>query len=83
MRPSGPGPEEWCYTHQEVDALREQERQRLGHDVVVDEAPAGEQGNGHGMPPGAFIDLRRLSPLFAQRGRATPCLGARFALDAG
>jgi DNA gyrase subunit B len=30
------GREEWCYSAQEVDVLRERERQRLGHDLVVE-----------------------------------------------
>ncbi len=41
------GREEWCRTREEVDALREQERARLGHDVVVDETASGStNGNG-------------------------------------
>jgi DNA gyrase subunit B len=36
------GREEWCYTAEEVDALRERERQRLGHDLVVEDAPTGQ-----------------------------------------
>lgn len=44
------GREEWRHTREEVDALRDQERQRLGHDVVVEEAATG---NGHGHAPEA------------------------------
>ncbi|MFO0843928.1 MAG: DNA gyrase subunit B [Gemmataceae bacterium] len=44
------GREEWRHTREEVDALRDQERQRLGHDVVVEEAATG---NGHGHAPAA------------------------------
>jgi DNA gyrase subunit B len=38
------GREEWCYTEQEVDALRERERQRLGRDLVVEDTPAAGPG---------------------------------------
>jgi DNA gyrase subunit B len=43
------GREEWCFTREEVEALRRREQERLGRDLVVaDElAPANAQGNGH------------------------------------
>jgi DNA gyrase subunit B len=44
------GREEWCFTREEVDALRRREQDRLGHELVVDdEAPAGTHThtNGH------------------------------------
>jgi DNA gyrase subunit B len=50
------GQEKWCYTRQEVDALRESERQRLGHDLVVEEAPAAGQPNGQSLPVDAFFE---------------------------
>jgi DNA gyrase subunit B len=36
------GRESWCYTDGEVDQLRAAERERLGHDLVVEESPAAE-----------------------------------------
>jgi DNA gyrase subunit B len=36
------GREEWANTAAEVDALRERERQRLGRDLVVEDAPTGQ-----------------------------------------
>jgi DNA gyrase subunit B len=39
------GREEWCYTREDVDALRLRERERLGHDLVVEEAPVPDQGD--------------------------------------
>jgi DNA gyrase subunit B len=42
------GHEEWCYTREDVDALRQRERERLGHDLVVEDEPAAGQP---GAPP--------------------------------
>jgi DNA gyrase subunit B len=50
------GHEKWCHTRQEVDALRESERQRLGHDLVVEEAPAAGHPNGQSLPVDAFFE---------------------------
>jgi DNA gyrase subunit B len=36
------GREEWCYTAEEVDALREREQQRLGRDLVVEDTPTAQ-----------------------------------------
>jgi DNA gyrase subunit B len=38
------GREEWCHTAEEVDALRERERQRLGRDLVVEDVPTTGTG---------------------------------------
>ncbi len=54
------GREEWCYTRDEVDALRKREQERLGRELVVgDEAPpadgaANGQADGHLV---TFYDL--------------------------
>jgi DNA gyrase subunit B len=40
------GREVWCHTREDVDALRAQERERLGHDLVVEETPTPGQGDG-------------------------------------
>jgi DNA gyrase subunit B len=52
------GQEKWCYGpgRAEVDALRESERQRLGHDLVVEEAPVAGQSNGHAHQLDSFIE---------------------------
>jgi DNA gyrase subunit B len=50
------GQEKWCYTRAEVDALRESERQRLGRDLVVEEAPAAGHPNGQSLPADAFFE---------------------------
>ncbi len=40
--------EEWFYTQDEVDAYRQEQQQRLGHELVVgDETPGQINGNGH------------------------------------
>jgi DNA gyrase subunit B len=40
--------EEWFYTEDEVDAYRQSQQQRLGHELVVgDETPGQSNGNGH------------------------------------
>jgi DNA gyrase subunit B len=40
--------EEWFYTQDEVDAYRQEQQQRLGHELVVgDETPGQMNGNGH------------------------------------
>jgi DNA gyrase subunit B len=44
------GREQWFHTAAEVDAFRQQEQQRLGHDLVVEAhtpGHAGTNGNGH------------------------------------
>jgi DNA gyrase subunit B len=49
------GREEWCFTREEVDALRRREQERLGRELVVGEdADAGVQVNGQ---PATFYDL--------------------------
>jgi DNA gyrase subunit B len=54
------GREEWCYTRDEVEALRRREQERLGRELVVaDEAPPAD-GSGNGQANGhvvAFYDL--------------------------
>ncbi|NBO91659.1 MAG: DNA gyrase subunit B [Planctomycetia bacterium] len=40
------GREEWCHTAEEVDALRQQEAQRLGRDLVVEEGLTSTEGVG-------------------------------------
>jgi DNA gyrase subunit B len=51
------GREVWCYTSAEVDALRESEQQRLGHDLVVEEeAPGPAQTNGHAEMAETFFE---------------------------
>ncbi len=40
--------EEWRYTQDEVDAYRQEQQERLGHELVVgDETPGQTNGNGH------------------------------------
>jgi DNA gyrase subunit B len=52
------GREEWCYTAEEVDALREREQQRLGRDLVVEDAPATGSGTAPAhMAADAFFEL--------------------------
>lgn len=43
------GREKWCYSREEVDAVRQKERERLGHDVVVEETPGQTNGQHHEM----------------------------------
>jgi DNA gyrase subunit B len=38
------GREEWCYTSDEVDALRQQESERLGRDLVIEDLPNATPG---------------------------------------
>src|SRR5262249_50436018 len=40
------GNEQWCYTQEHVDELRTRERERLGHDLVVEEEQVPGTGNG-------------------------------------
>jgi DNA gyrase subunit B len=49
------GREEWCYTRDEVDTLRQQESSRLGHDLVVDDLAAGTH-TGSGSVPDTFYE---------------------------
>src|SRR5262249_51225636 len=39
------GQEKWCHTREEVDALRQSEQERLGHELVVDEESAAGSGS--------------------------------------
>jgi DNA gyrase subunit B len=52
------GKEEWCYTASEVDALREREAAKLGHDLVVETAApvSPGQANGHSPPADTFSE---------------------------
>ncbi len=50
------GHEKWCHNRQEVDELREAERQRLGRDLVVEDAPAAGQSNGHHLSADSFVE---------------------------
>ncbi|MFO0929041.1 MAG: DNA gyrase subunit B [Gemmataceae bacterium] len=45
------GREEWCYTAEEVAELQTRERERLGHDLVVEDEPTAATTNGHGHAP--------------------------------
>jgi DNA gyrase subunit B len=50
------GHERWCHTPEEVDAAREEERRRLGHDVVAEETPAAGPADGQPPPADAFFE---------------------------
>jgi DNA gyrase subunit B len=51
------GHEEWVYTPEEVDAIRERERQRLGRDLVVEDADTPVAGDGQPTAPAdTFIE---------------------------
>jgi DNA gyrase subunit B len=44
------GREEWCYTTEEVEAIRSREQARIGHELVVtDDSPAAENGATNGQ----------------------------------
>jgi DNA gyrase subunit B len=70
------GQEKWCYSREEVDALRQEERERLGHDVVVDDGPA--QTNGHHQEADAFFEQELHEVRAINRGLEEL---RRFALD--
>jgi len=50
------GREEWCHTREEVDVLCAREREKLGRDLVVEEAPVPGHVNGHPQPVDTFFE---------------------------
>ncbi|MFO0876080.1 MAG: DNA gyrase subunit B [Gemmataceae bacterium] len=71
------GREEWCSTREEVDALRERERQKLGRDLVVEETMPGKEG-GTSIAADAFFEQELHEVRAINRGIAEL---HRFGLD--